>query len=181
MFEHDLNFKMPLRRAEICDGELPEQDSRTGDAVSATAAQIEHAETTVVLTKIAEALQNIELKLEPIAKELSAIAIGLAKMMVEKMVGESDELQAKRLSLVLLKTLSQAEPVLGIYLNPHNLHAVEKQSDWDSGSHKVELLADDNVPKGECRVEFDSHDLVSSLECQLDEVEARLQELLDED
>lgn len=132
-----------------------------------------------LLSKIATELETRKLDAEPITRELGTIAISLAKMITQKVVGNSESLQTERLEKIVSETLSQAAPVTCIYVNPGNHDAIHAHFQSCDGLRDVELRSDANVVNGECRIESGSNSLVSSLDNQLREIEARLLELND--
>ncbi len=181
MIEQTIQLSRPLQQATLGNIDQLDQILQDAETRQNDARLKQTGNATELLSRIAEKLANVKLKTDPVAQELGSLAIALAKMMIEKLVGSSDELQAKRLSLVLLEALSRPEPAIGVYVHPTNLAATKTQLQSNNELRELQLLADESLTPGECRVDFDTHSLVSSLEQQLDEIEARLLELIDND
>lgn len=181
MPEQHIQLGRPLRNATLCAFDQLGQILQDAEARANKARAETSEDVTQLLSRIADGLAAAKLKTDPVARELGSLAIALAKMMVKKLVGNSDELQAKRLSQVLLEALSRPEPAIGVFINPANLTAIRSHMQNNDSLQGIQLHADETLHSGECRVDFDTHSLVSSLEQQMDEIESRLQELIDND
>ena len=130
-----------------------------------------------ILSKIADGVQQIGVRSN---EEVLSLAVPLARMIVERLVGTSAELTDDRLRCVLDDAINRPESPVGIYLNSQNVDFVSNHLKENPACQGVQLLVDNTVQLGECRVEFKDYDLVSNIESQLDEIEAHLAELINE-
>ena len=130
-----------------------------------------------ILGKIAAGVQQIGVRTN---EEVLSLAVPLARMIVEKLIGTSAELTDDRLRCVLDDAIKRPESPVGVYLNSKNLDLVSNHLQQNPACQGLQLLVDDTVQLGECRVEFQDYDLVSNIESQLDEIEAHLAELINE-
>lgn len=187
MNQHTVKFERRLSGARlIAEGDVSASSSSAEPTGNAGLGMDPAAEpptpdpTPELLRQIADGISNIQTRTESVARELGSLSIALARVMVQKLVGYSEELQEKRLSGILMESLSRPQQAIGIYLNPKNLPAIESCLRQQESCQEIILSADASVAVGECRVEFDAHELVSSLENQLDEIEARLSEIIED-
>lgn len=132
----------------------------------------------LLLGKIASAMERIEQKDN--TQNVIALAIELSRVIVEKMIGGSAELQQQRLYQIIRETEFGPETAVGIHLHPSNLGFVSSQLKTQPKGAEVNLIADESIGIGECRVEFKDYDYISSIEHQLEHIENQLSELNDE-
>ena len=132
----------------------------------------------VLLGKIASAMQRIEQQNNN--DDVVALAIALSRVIVEKLIGSSADLQEQRLYRIIQETQFGAENAVGVHLHPNNIGFVSTQLKADPNGSKVNLVPDESIAVGECRVEFKDYDLISSIEQQLDQIEKHIAELNDE-
>ena len=178
MMEQAVKFDLQLKQAHLCDVSqldqiLQEAESRQQRARHSS------GDVTEVLTKIAGDLAAAKLDAQSIAREVGTIAISLAKLMTEQLVGNADALQADRLSKIIEEALSRPEPIKRIFVNPNNHQAIQAHFQSHDELKAVELSSDQQVAAGECRIEMDTNTFVSSMKNQLQEIESRLLELND--
>jgi flagellar biosynthesis/type III secretory pathway protein FliH len=131
-----------------------------------------------------ELLEKISSKIDQLNNrtddEVVALAISLARVMVEKLVGCGTDLCEKRLANILDETLAGPDQAIGVYVNAGNFESVTTQFGQKMQSQGVNIVADNSVAFGECLVRFEEYDLVSKIEQQLDDIESHLEELTHE-
>lgn len=145
------------------------------------------------LDEIAKAVQQREIETDALLHRTRSLAVQLASMIVRKVVGSSTELRTQRLEHVLTEAFSRSEPVVAVHVNEADhqplLAAIElAQASRDTAAddadghvpvafdEKVLWQIDATVPVGECRVEYQTHELITRLDNQLVDIEHRLQE-----
>jgi flagellar biosynthesis/type III secretory pathway protein FliH len=179
MVEHHVQFDRQVKNCRFMDRSEPV--TRTVNPVAAevaTAAVNERMNG--LLENIATGIDSIDLKTSEFADEVVSLSISLSRIIVEKLVGESQELKEKRLTNILSEALARPEAPVGVYLNPINLECIKKQLSKDTNTEEINFQIDDSIEPGECRVEFDTYELLSRMETQLDEIQAGLTEIIDE-
>jgi flagellar biosynthesis/type III secretory pathway protein FliH len=130
-----------------------------------------------ILNKIASRVDQLGSKTN---EEVAALAISLARIIVEQLIGSSAEMPEQRLTQILQETMAAPQPAVGVYVNSSNLDFVSRQLEENSSSSGLKLAVDNSIAVGECRVEYESYDLISNIENQLDEIESHLAEIIDE-
>lgn len=174
MFHHTVKFKRAVTAATLFDQ----------NAVNAAIAAAEPPPVPdpispeLLLEKIASAMQRIEK--QDNTDDVVALAIALSRVIVEKLVGTSADLQDQRLYRIIQETQFGSENAVGVHLHPSNMSFVSSQLKAHPNGAKVNLVADTSIAIGECRVEFEGYDLISNIEHQLDQIENHIAELNDE-
>lgn len=136
------------------------------------------AETSVaILEKISSKIQQLNRRTDD---EVVELAISLARVMVEKLVGNTPELCNQRLENILEETLSGPDQAIGVRVNAENYELITSQFSGSMQSQGLQIVADNSVAPGECMVRFEEYDLVSKIEKQLDDIQAHLEELSNE-
>ena len=148
--------------------------AKSADTTAATTATVE------LLRKISQGIDKVQIQIEPLVKEMQQMSIRLATTMVKKIVGSSESLQAKRLEQLVAEAFRQPEPVVAIHVNPHDQATLVAYL-AEQELANLETKPDKNIEQGECRIECSSHELISSLEYQLTELEHQLLEVIHDD
>ena len=175
MIQHHVKFPTPPKSFVLVDeAEIVAAEKAAAAAASSQTDEIPTAE---ILNKIASRVDQLGSKSN---EEVAALAISLARIIVEQLIGSSDEIPEQRLTQILQETMAAPQPAVGVYVNPSNLDFVSRQLKQNSSSSGLKLAADTSIAVGECRVEYESYDLFSSIENQLDEIESHLAEIIDE-
>lgn len=178
MMEQTVKFDLHLKQACLCDVSQLDQILQEAESRQQRARQ-SSGDVTEILTKIAGELSATKLDAQSIAREVGTIAISLAKLMTEQLVGNSDAIQVERLSQIIEEALSRPEPVQRIFVNPQHYEAIHAHFQHHDVLQSAELKSDPLTPPGECRIETEASTLVSSMKNQLQEIESRLSELND--
>jgi flagellar biosynthesis/type III secretory pathway protein FliH len=108
--------------------------------------------------------------------EIRSLSLCLTKMIVNRVVGSSETMRIQRLEHLLGEALSRPETPIAAFVHPDDYSMLSEFLK----SVELNVQADASVGAGECRVEFSSHELVSSLQRQLDQIEDRLLEVLND-
>lgn len=165
---HDLQgSSVTIGESDIPEGELVEEQAETAAVVE-------------LLNKISLGVANVQLQTEPLVKEMQTLSIRLATMIVKKILGSSEMLQAKRLECLIADAFQRAESVVAVYINPLDCVGLVSCQD-DELMTNVAIKSDETISQGECRIEFASHELISNLEYQMTEIEHRLLEVVHDD
>ncbi|MDG1512213.1 MAG: FliH/SctL family protein [Mariniblastus sp.] len=179
MIEHHVQFDRQVKNCRFLDRSEPV--TRTVNPVTAEAASAAVNERmTGLLENIATGIDSIDLKTAEFADEVVSLSISLSRIIVENLVGESQELKEKRLTKILSEALARPETPVGVYVNPINLDCIKNKISEETRTEEINLQIDDSIEPGECRVEFDTYELLSRMETQLDEIQAGLTEIIDE-
>ncbi len=179
MIEHHVQFNRQIKNCRFTDRSAP-----VTPAVNPITAEV--ASTAInermngLLENIATGIDSIDLKTSEFADEVVSLSISLSRIIVENLVGESQELKEKRLTKILSEALARPETPVGVYVNPINLESIKKKISEDTNAEEISFQIDDSIEPGECRVEFDTYELLSQMETQLDEIQAGLTEIIDE-
>lgn len=176
MIHHSVKFRRKLIAATLLDQNAVSLVDASKQAT--VVAEPVLAPPEVLLGKIASAMQRIEQQNNN--DDVVALAIALSRVIVEKLIGSSADLQEQRLYRIIQETQFGAENVVGVHLHPNNIGFVSTQLKADPNGSKVNLVPDESIAVGECRVEFKDYDLISSIEQQLDQIEKHIAELNDE-
>ena len=92
------------------------------------------------------------------------------------MVGSSETTRIARVERLLRKSLGRSETPIAAFVHPQDFSQLEKFLE----SIDLVIQPDPSLELGECRVEFASYDLVSSLQQQLEQIESGLREALND-
>lgn len=179
MVEHHVQFGRQVKSCRFIDRSTPATHAVNQVATEAASAAV-NERMNGLLENIATGIDSIDLKTAEFADEVVSLSISLSRIIVENLIGESQELKEKRLTKILSEALSRQETPVGVFVNPINLESIKKKINQDSDAEEVNFQSDDSIEPGECRVEFDAYDLLSRMETQLDEIQAGLTEIIDE-
>jgi flagellar biosynthesis/type III secretory pathway protein FliH len=179
MIEHHVQFGRQVKNCRFIDRSAPA--THTVNPVTAEVASAAVNERmNGLLENIATGIDSIDLKTAEFADEVVSLSISLSRIIVENLIGESPELKEKRLTKILSEALSRPETPVGVYVNPINLDSIKKKITEDTNTEEITFQIDNSIEPGECRVEFDTYELLSRMETQLDEIQAGLTEIIDE-
>lgn len=179
MNELAVKLDTAIQQASLCDFSQLEQILNEAESRQQRNQLASTENVSDILSKIASGIAAKKLDTAPVARELGAIAISLAKMMTQKLVGNSEALQTERLTNIISEAMSRPEPIVRILVNPSKLDAIRSHFQECDELRDTELKSDANIAAEECRIELDTNSLVSSMENQLHEIESRLLELID--
>jgi flagellar biosynthesis/type III secretory pathway protein FliH len=90
------------------------------------------------------------------------------------MIGSSDILRIERVEKLLSESLDRAQTPVAAFVHPDDFLQLGEYLE----SLELDVRSDASVESGECRVEFPSYDLVSSLSHQMQQIEDGLREVL---
>ena len=100
---------------------------------------------------------------------------------VEKIVGSAESLRAERLENLLSAAFSRTDPVVCIHLNSQDIPQIENYLNNNSAPNPdITLVVDETIEAGECRVDFAAYELASDLAHQLEAIEQRLLEVVND-
>lgn len=176
MIHHSVKFKRTVIAATLMDQHAISLANASPQPTAVAQPIIAPPE--LLLGKIASSMQRIEQKNN--TEDVVALAIALSKVIVEKLIGSSADLQEQRLYRIIQETQFGSENAIGVHLHPNNMGFVSTQLKAHPNGAKVNLVADESIEIGECRVEFKDYDFISSIEHQLDQIENHIAELNDE-
>ena len=135
-----------------------------------------------LLAEISQGIASLHSRHSEIAGELQIFSVRLAIKVVEKIIGNAESIQTQRLEHLLAEAIAKSEPAVCIYLNPADQPKLESCLETISSTHReLNVLTDEALEAGECRVDFGSYDLTSNLVQQVDEMEHRLLEVISHD
>lgn len=129
-----------------------------------------------LLNEIACGVSRLETQTTQCKSELQALSIGLATMIVTELVGSSDAIRIARVEKLLSESLDRAQTPIAAFVHPDDFLQLGEYLE----SLELDVRSDPSVATGECRVEFQSYDLVSNLQHQLQQIEDGLREVLND-
>ena len=185
MINHCVQFDHPLSNAELVSSVNAPPKSRDQQATiqpsgstpidSSSSEAIEE-----LLADISLGIEKLHSRHSDVVRELQAFSVRLAVRVVEKLVGSAESIQTQRLELLLSEAINRTEPALCIYLSSED---VPKLECWlANNSHpNLQVLPDDEVEAGECRVDFAAYELTSNVAKHVEEMEHRLLEVISDD
>ncbi len=127
-----------------------------------------------LLGEIAGGVSRLETQTGHWKHEIQALSIGLATMIVTEMIGSSDTMRIERVEKLLSDSLDRAQVPVAAFVHPDDFLQLGEYLE----SLELDVRSDASLETGECRVEFPSYDLVSSLSHQMQQIEDGLREVL---
>lgn len=188
MKNYTLQFDRPLVAVQLVSPATVEGGLLTGDPVGTSIrpgddpsdADLEKIEE--LLTQISSDVKQLQGQHTENLQRLKTMSVELAIMMVRKIVGSSADIQTQRMVQLLGEALNRTEPAVGIHLHPQDLTKLEfitaKNASLDLQT--LNVVADESIEAGECRIDYATYELTSSLAQQIEEIEQRLMEVVNE-
>jgi flagellar biosynthesis/type III secretory pathway protein FliH len=135
-----------------------------------------------LLTQISSDVKQLQGRHTENLQRLKTMSVELAIMMVRKIVGSSEDIQTQRMEQLLVEALNRTEPAVGIHLHPQDLTRLEfiTAKNASLGLRTLNVVADESIEAGECRIDYATYELTSSLAQQIEEFEHRLMEVVNE-
>jgi flagellar biosynthesis/type III secretory pathway protein FliH len=193
MIVHSVKFDRPVSNVRLVENLVPAD--RHSDAAAHPAqvsASAESASTSVeadsvgnrdnetvsqLLNKIAQGIHRLQSQTGNWVGEIQAIAIQLSSLIVTQLIGSSEAMRIQRLEGLLREALNRTEAPIQAFIHPDDF---SKLTEYLT-SLDLDVQPDVSINLGECRVDFQSHELVSSLPQQLIQIEDLLREAFQND
>ncbi|MFT5300113.1 MAG: flagellar biosynthesis/type III secretory pathway protein FliH [Mariniblastus sp.] len=179
MTTHTLKFNRPLANVEILnaasilahDAELERRQSKAKS----------DSQWEPLLNQISTQLNQIQAQTNASSNQLKTMSVQLAAVIVNRIIGRSDALSIQRLDQLVDEALNRNDTPLRICLHPDDIPNVQSflensSQDFDS----LSFVPDDSISSGECRCEYDGYELSSNLDEQIETIEDRLLEAVNE-
>lgn len=131
----------------------------------------------LLIKKLVAGVNQVHTQSDKWVGEVRRLSVRLAKMIVAHVVGSSEEMRTERLESLLQASLVRPEPPIAAFVHPEDLGNIQDLLE----SSGLDLQPDSSLRLGECRVEYSSHELISNLQLQLDQIEDRLAEVFKDD
>jgi len=174
-----IKLDRPLNGASIVDAADRAAIQRLSDSAQKETAR--HEATDNLLVAIGAALDKIQQQHQTSKQQLATAATRIATIITKQLVQRHDGLHIERLESLIEEALDQPELPVRIQLNPTDLARVEELiKNQTSGKNQIEFCGDEKIATGECRCEFQGHVLTSDLSTQIESIEDRLLEAVNE-
>lgn len=185
MITHSVKFSRPVSGASLVQGEadLNVRDqggnvvSISGITPPAESGSESPAVVEAILRTIADNVRQLQHRDDTHITEFQALSIRLATMMVENLVGSVESMKTERLETLLNNALKRPEKPVGAFVHPDDFSKLGSYLD----TIQLDVQPMDSVAPGECRIDYSSFDLVSSLKQQLAQIESKMLEVIHDD
>ena len=177
MITLQIQLDRPLIGAEIISA--ADLDLRQTQAINSEAAN--QSELGHLIKSIQAAVDSLQTQAQHSKQQLATAAVKIASIVMQRITGDSETLAADRLELLILEALDRPDTPIAIQLNAQDLSIVEPMIEKAGlPTNKLELIASQNIGKGECRCEYDGYALTSDLSEQIKSIEDRLLEVIND-
>jgi flagellar biosynthesis/type III secretory pathway protein FliH len=176
-----IKLERPLVGAEIVSpGDLDARPTQPAQSAlsSATTNQVE---TDQLIKSIQAAVESVQSQSQHSKQQLAAASVQIASIVMQRVIGNNETLAADRLEQLILEALDRPDAPVSLQLNPQDVSIVEPMIEKIGlPTNQLELKEDQTVPKGECRFNYDGYALTSNLAKQLESIEDRLLEVIND-
>jgi len=190
MIVHSVKFERPISGASLVDcltqpdraldscASSANDDSSPGSASTSTGedsqAQANSETIEKLLSEISCGINDLQSQTGKWVDQFQALSIRLASMIVSQLVDSSETVRVERVKNLLNEVLNRPETPLAAFVHPEDFSKLQGYLK----SVELDVQPDASVDIGECRVDYPSHELVSDLRQQLEQIEDRLGEVL---
>lgn len=194
MIKHCVTFERPLKNAVLatdgsqCSSANSKKNNRRPLIASASQSNdATNAHDSIapvldpsLLIEISEQISEFNQQADGQIQDMKKLAIQLAIIVVEEIIGSSNGIRLERLERLLDEACHRNESIVAVYVSPTDHDGLSTRIS-ENPEVNIAIRSDDTVQDGECRVEYVAHELVSSLEHQLSEMRHRLVEAIQND
>lgn len=181
---HNVKFDRPFSNAVLCSAaEVAALDATsTQNSAAAASTLAAHEAIEKILIGIAQQVQTLQSQHQINLDQVTTTSVQLAGIIVKKLLSNSDVIKADRLEQLIKEALNRPEPVASIRLHPEDHSKLSSFIENISvQGQSLNVAADESVGAGECRVDYPGFELASNLAQQIEDIEHRLMEAINDE